>query len=531
MALSDRELALLRARKRLRDDLPLFARECLQIRPKDGEPKPLTLNAAQRFLHDKLEDQLKRKGRVRALVLKGRQMGISTYIGARFYHRTTHRKGCRTFILTHLDDATDNLFGMVKRFHDHCPAEVRPETGTASAKELQFPRLDSGYKVGTAGNKAVGRSDTIQLFHRSEMAFWPNAEEHSAGIGQAVAQADGTEDIAESTANGIGGAFHSMWKAAELGNSEFECVFLPWFLHEEYAAPAPKDWHPPQAFEAYREAYGLTLEQTYWAWLKNRELSVVAGGDPDTFNWKFRQEYPANADEAFQTSGADHFIKPEVVLKARKAKISGYGPLVLGVDPARGGNDKMGIIDRQGRVLGAHVCERYTTSRDQRANAGHVANVVRKLKAKGLAPRKVCVDCSDGGGLYDILRDVLGDDLVVGVMFGERAYDPEHYANRRAEMWDLMRQWFDDPAGVKCPDLDDFQGDMTCTAWGAGQTHFRPNGQLVLEEKDKIRARLKFSPDLGDASALTFAVDYAQLKEDDYSDRSENPLGRAAWMA
>jgi len=159
-------------------------------------------------------------------------MGISTYIGARFYHKTTHRRGCRTFILTHLDDATDNLFGMVKRFHDHCPTEVRPETGTASAKELSFPGLDSGYKVGTAGNKAVGRSDTIQLFHRSEMAFWPNAEEHSAGIGQAVAKVEGTEDIAESTANGIGGAFHSMWKAAERGDSEFECIFLPWFLHE-----------------------------------------------------------------------------------------------------------------------------------------------------------------------------------------------------------------------------------------------------------------------------------------------------------
>jgi hypothetical protein len=419
---------------------------------------------------------------------------------------------------------------MVKRFHDHCPQEVRPETGTASAKELSFPGLDSGYKVGTAGNKAVGRSDTIQLFHRSEMAFWPNAEEHSAGIGQAVAKVQGSEDIAESTANGIGGAFHSMWKAAERGDSEFECVFLPWYLHEEYSREPPKDWLPPQAFVDYGQHYTLLPAQVYWAWLTNRELSVVAGGGPDEFNWKFRQEFPANADEAFQTSGANHFIKPEVVLKARKSNVNGHGPVILGVDPARGGNDKMGIIDRQGRRIGGHICERVTTSRDQRANAGHVVQVVKRLRAQGVPLRKVAVDCSDGGGLYDFVRDVLGDDLVVGVMFGERAYNPEHYANRRAEMWDLMRRWFDDPAGVRCPDTDSFQGDMCCTAWGPGQTHHRPNGQLVLEEKDKIRARVKFSPDEGDAAALTFAVDYSELTETDYTERQTNRVGADAWQ-
>src|SRR5262245_44936803 len=202
-------------------------------------------------LHTQLEQMKRETGRVRALVLKGRQIGISTYIAARFYHATTHRRGCRTFILTHLDDATDNLFGMVRRFHDGCPAPVKPQTGTASAKELYFAGLDSGYKVGTAGNRAVGRSETIQNFHGSEMAFWPAAEEHSSGILQAVAKVAGTEIVLESTANGIGGAFHSQWKAAERGESEFEAIFLPWFLHEEYTRKAPDDWNAPPSFEAY----------------------------------------------------------------------------------------------------------------------------------------------------------------------------------------------------------------------------------------------------------------------------------------
>jgi len=529
---ADRELERARAAKLLRDNLVLYARECLHIRTKRMEVAPFRFNASQLYLHERLEEQKRRTGKVRMLVLKGRQVGISTYIAARFYHKTTHTRGCRTFILTHEDRATDNLFDIVHRYHERCPEELKPQTGAASAKELSFSLLDSGYKIGTAGSKSVGRSDTIQLFHGSEMAFWPNAEEHSAGIGEAIANVPGTEDIRESTANGIGGSFHALWKKAEAGDTEFECCFIPWFLHEEYSTEPPLDWRPPPAFSEYGEIYNLKPGQIYWAWLKNREKAAHTGGSSDEFSWQFRQEYPANADEAFQVSGANHFIKPEVVLKARKAKITGTGPIVLGVDPARGGNDKMGIIDRQRRRLGGHVCERYTTSRDQRANAGHVIQIVKKLKSQGLPLKKVCVDCTDGGALYDHLVDALGDDLVMGVNFAERAHEPEKYANRRSEMADHLRAWFDDPAGVQIPDRDDLQGDLCCYTWGSGQehVHYRPNGQLLMPQKEKVREKLGFSPDLLDAAKLTHAVDYSELTETQERSGSSNNLGTAGWL-
>ena len=63
---------------------------------------------------------------------------------------------------------------------------MRPSTGAANAKELYFDKLDSGYTVGTAGTKATGRSRTIHLFHGSEVAHWPNARDHFAGVMQAV---------------------------------------------------------------------------------------------------------------------------------------------------------------------------------------------------------------------------------------------------------------------------------------------------------------------------------------------------------
>ncbi len=498
---------------KLKGDFEHYANRCLKIRTKSGEVTPFQLNRSQRYLHERLEEMQARKGKVRAIVLKGRQVGISTYIAGRFYWKITHKFGYRAFILTHLDTASDNLFGIAKRYHEGCPELVRPETGKANAKELSFSRLDSGYKVATAGSAEVGRSETIQLFHGSEVAFWPNAQNHSAGIRQAIASVDGTEDIRESTANGIGNAFYAEWKAAERGDSEYEAIFIPWFWHEEYARSAPEDWRPPEAWHEYEAAYSLTRPQTYWAWLKNRELAIVAGGTPEEPCWQFRQEYPANADEAFQTSGEQAFIDPVTVLKARKNRSTGHGAVVLGVDPARGGGDKTGLIDRQGRQLGLRVCRRLD-SNDLMATAGEIQRIAKEINAA-----KIVVDTTGlGAGLYDRLRELLGSQ-VDGVNFGASAWDREHYANRRAEIWDNMRLWFDDAAGVQIPDSDELQGDLCSIIRGAGATRFNSSGQLILEPKDHVRERLSFSPDLGDAAALTFAIDLTSLAEVDWNYR------------
>ena len=153
----------------------------------------------------------------------------STYVGGRFYHKVTWHKGTQAFILTHALDATQNLYKMAQRYYENTPSVVKPEVTTSNAKELIFGILDSGYKLGTAENKAVGRSATIQLLHGSEVAFWNNAAEHAKGIMQAVPNAPGTEIILESTANGVGNFFHQQWQQAEAGQSEYIAIFVPWF--------------------------------------------------------------------------------------------------------------------------------------------------------------------------------------------------------------------------------------------------------------------------------------------------------------
>ncbi|HEX4371996.1 MAG TPA: hypothetical protein VHZ50_01705, partial [Puia sp.] len=332
-------------RLKLKEDFYHYASKCLTIRTKE-DIQSFVLNKAQNYIHSQVEQQKRETGKIRAIILKGRQQGCSTYIEGRFYWLVTHRFGVRAFILTHDIDATNNLFEMAQRYHEHCPELVRPIIQASNSKELLFAGLDSGYKIGTAGNKNVGRSSTIQLLHGSEVAFWPNAAEHAKGILQAVPNANGTEVFIESTANGMGNYFHQQWQLAEVGSSAFIPIFLPWYWQDEYKMPIEPGFKSTPEEDELISLYNLTTEQLIWRRYKIIELSV--GGTDGTR--AFMQEYPCNSTEAFQTTGEDNFIVPSIVMTARKACVEKYGPLIIGVDPARYGDDRTSILRRQGRV-------------------------------------------------------------------------------------------------------------------------------------------------------------------------------------
>lgn len=485
-------------RQKLKDDFEHYASRCLHIRTKAGKVAPLTLNRGQLYVHEKLEEQRRSTGKVRALVLKGRQMGISTYIGGRFYWRTSHSKGNKTFILTHEQTATDNLFEMVERYHQHCPELVRPKTGAANAKELSFPLLDSGYQVGTAGSKAVGRSNTLQMFHGSEVAFWPNASAHFAGVVQAVADEPGTEIILESTANGVGGEFHQRWQNAEAGIGDYQAIFIPWFWDDGYSRDAT-DFVATEEEAELAELHGLTDGQLEWRRNKIAEL-----GD-DTL---FKQEYPSTASEAFQMTGHDGFIDPQHVVRARKNTLEGFGPLVIGVDPKREGNDRFSIAWRRGRKV-----------EKVESDASPIETMKAAAKLKDIIdrdnPERVFIDVGGNGGA---INDVLAswDDkyrkIIRVVNFGSAPLSPPPrdkdgkemagYLNRRAEMWGISRDWLKQEGGADIPDLDSLQTDACAPGY-----HYHPVSQkLVLESKEHMqKVRKVRSPDEWDSIALTFA--------------------------
>jgi hypothetical protein len=491
--MTDREKAM---RIRMRDDFPRYAEKCLKIYNKAGKLEPLMLNEAQQYIHAQLEAQKVATGKVRALILKGRQQGASTYISGRFYHRATHRPGTQVFILTHEQTATDTLFDKVDCYHKHNSPLLKPSTGASNAKELSFSKLGSAYAVGTAGSKAVGRSKTIQLFHGSEVAFWPNAAAHFSGVVQAVPDLPDTEVVLESTANGVGGEFHGRWQQAEAGIGDYIAVFVPWFWSDEYARPVPDGFTLDDEEAKHKQTHGLSLEQMVWRRAKIAELK-----DP----LLFMQEYPATAAEAFQMSGHDSFIKPVEVMAARKATCEGFGPLVIGADPARFGDDRFSLAWRRGRKVSK-------TDSKSKLSVVDGANWIKRVIDED-SPARVFVDVGGlGSGVYDILNSWGGAyaRVCVPVNFGSEPQSdvillPDGTKkpgpkNRRAEMWLRSRDWLQDVGGADIPDSDGLQADACGPSYS-----YDMNQRILLESKESMRSRGVRSPDDWDAVALTFA--------------------------
>ena len=508
-------LADIKRNRQLYDaSLEIYAGDALVIRPKAGGDRLLRFNEVQRVLDVELDNMHNEVGWVRGLVLKARQVGISTYCAARLYHRVTRRPGTRAKMMAHRDDATSNLFGMVRRFADNDPHV--PKVTRSNKDELVFGEIDSGIEVGTAGaaNAGGGRGFTYQYAHLSEVALWQNAEEHALAVLEAVPEMEGTEVIQESTAQGMNNFWHREYMAALRGQSNYRHFFIPFFVHEEYQAEPPADWKPPEAFRELRDAHALSDAQLYWAWGKNLALAAQAGEDPDEICWKFRQEYPCTVEEAFRASRRGGYIKASVVAKAiaRLLPATLDAPLLIGCDFATGGGgeaheesagetgedgqgDSNCFMSRRGRVAGRELFRRFH-DRDTVSVADKLAGEIVRLN-----PAMVFMDQGGGGAaVHDILAR-RGFRNMQLVNFGSKASDNRKYGNKRAEMWGRMRDWLSAEGGADIPEDDALDAELTSVP-----VH-RDEPTLILMPKKMIRQKLGFSPDAADALAVTFAAE------------------------
>lgn len=475
------EAELRKYHDRLNTDLRYFGRNALFIRSKDGTIVPLVLNEAQAYLHEKIEYQRQATGKVRAIIVKGRQQGCTTYISARYYHKASRNPGKAVFILSHEADTTEKLFQMVERYHENCPVQLRPETSVANRRRLVFAGLNSEYFVGTAGNENVGRGGTVQYLHASEAAYYPNAEGFSTGLLQSVPDMSGTEVIIESTANGMDPFLYPLAMDAIAGKNDYIVIFIPWFWQKEYRKEPPPDFrHTPDEAEL-ADLYRLDNAQIYWRRMKIGELKALTS---------FMREYPCNLMEAFVTSGTS-LIKAEAIVRARKSLLKDpHAPLIMAVDPAPRG--RSGIAFRQGRaVVEAFALNGY----EPMDLVGAIANYINSRR-----PVKCFIDVGNGYGVVSRLIELGYGDIVVGVHFAEKAIEEGTYLNKRAEMYVLMRDWFYD-GEVSIPDDNVIHQEITSMP----DIKRTSSGLIKLEPKDKIKADTKISPDVADAIALTFA--------------------------
>ena len=310
----------------------------LKVRSKRRGLVPLTLNRAQRAY----SQQCNRRN----IVLKARQVGITSYVAARFFVQTITQPGTLTVQVAHDQESAEDIFRIVHRFWENLPEGMRKgalRTSRANVRQLVFPRLDSEYRVATAADASAGRGTTIHHLHCSEMARWPDdAEATLTSLRAAVPQSG--EVVIESTPNGAGGPFYEEWQRAD--ETGYRRHFFPWWYEDDYRI------EPKQGLEALltpeeqqlAEQHSLTPGQMAWRRIKRAQLRGLAV-----------QEYAEDAVSCFRTSGECVFDL-EVIEQALQTygepsesrdnqRLNLWFPpqpgkeYILGVDPAGGGSE------------------------------------------------------------------------------------------------------------------------------------------------------------------------------------------------
>lgn len=181
--------------------------------------------------------------------------------------------------------------------------------------------------------------------------------------------------------------------------------------------------------------------------------------------------------------------------QVREVSAERHEAFVVGVDPARFGDDSSVIWTRCGRDARSWAPIRLKGA-DTMTLA---ARVVEHVNALRMAGNRVIVNVDGGGvggGVIDRLRSIGFD--VNEVQFGGRAMDPRKWANRRAEIWGLMREWL---VGGAIPRDELLATDLTGVEYG-----YNAADAILLEKKESMKARGLASPDSADALAITFAV-------------------------
>jgi len=298
-----------------------LAEQLLLVRTREGWTAPLRANAAQRSFE-------RRRGE-RNIVLKARQMGLTTWAAARFFLKTMTQPGTLTLEVAHTQEAAEEIFRIVHRFLDWLPEELRVgplRTSRSNVRQIVFPEIDAQYRVVSAGDRNAGRGMTVQNLHCSELARWPgDPAETLAGL--RAAMAPGAELILESTPDGVGGCFHEEWqKARETGMVRH---FFPWWMERRYRARAPHELTLTDEERALLVSQKLDMEQIGY----RRQIR-------SDFRGLARQEYAEDEESCFLASGNSVFeltaIEARLATVPEPAELRRNGELEVWLPPLNG---------------------------------------------------------------------------------------------------------------------------------------------------------------------------------------------------
>lgn len=364
--------ALVHERDVMRSDpLAMIRGGYLRVRTKDMELVPFVPNTSQQKILDAIQQARRAHQAVRIVVLKARQMGVSTLSQAIAYAFSSMRSNLNAFVMADDDDGAKYLFSMNETFWeemDRLHSHLAPRRSKSSERRIVFSGKRSAIYIETANNKRAGRKYTIHVLHASECAFWSKFKETMRGMMQAIPDKPETIAILETTANGTND-FCKFWRRIKRerkeGTTQWIPIFLSWKDHGEYVRKFSTDYER-QMFESslsgkeveLRKDHGLSLEQLHW---RRWKISNDFTGDEEGF----QVEFPLTDDEAFVSTQKAVF--PEKIIKAHQSTITparligdlyldGRRPVFM---PSKDGHLKIYELPKAGHryVIGADSCE------------------------------------------------------------------------------------------------------------------------------------------------------------------------------
>lgn len=410
-------------------DFYRYAKNNLKIKDKDGRIVTFEPNRAQKALIDRVLELLDKGLPVRIIILKARQMGLSTAVEALIYWWTTTHRNITAMIVGHEDTSSKNLYNMFKRYYEFCNPVFQPSRKYNTRNDIVFdvddsvkenarregresPGLGSVIKTSTAKNTAAGRSDTVQLLHGSEIGEWENGEELVASLLQTVPLRPNTMIFLESTAKGRGNYFHKEWESAKKGDSVFEPFFFAWWQHDEYELPGEILEYTEEELDIIEYMKEAGVPEEKWAPKMNfrRAKEREFKSDP----MKLLQEYPSTDWEAFLASGRARFDIKSLVAMERIANAAPPSfTYTLKEDQSR---QVTAIADKgaplriwdlpepyEDYVIGADVAEGLNVSAENRHGDYSVAEVMRKRDLKTVARWRGHIDPDLFGEVIDRL--------------------------------------------------------------------------------------------------------------------------------
>ncbi len=281
----------------------------------------------------------------------------------------------------------------------------------------------------------------------------------------------------------------AIWKVSKGFFTEEKCADRYWFVFSNGRRNTGaffECFHAHRAFWRRLQIDGRTVEGTD----KSVYDQIIGqyGADSDEARVEVYGEFPKQGDSQFISRG----LVDEAV--AREHQPDDWAPLIMGVDPARFGNDKTVIRFRQGR--NARVIPPIKLKgKDNMEVANECAHLIQKYN-----PDAVCIDAGNGTGIIDRLREM--KYKVHEVWFGAKSPE-EEWANTRTYLWAQLREWL---KGACIDDDRDLKDDLTAVEY----KFMGSSDKLRLETKEELKARGFGSPDDADALACTFAVKVAR---------------------